>query len=114
MSIDTKRISLGVSALSVATVLAGAAVAAQQPTATMPLEPARERGTSVTPAYEGWYQNADGSYSLLLGYYNRNAGEALDLPVGPNNRIEPGGPDFGQPTHFLPRRQWGVFTITVP
>ena len=20
----------------------------------------------------------------------------------------------GQPTHFLPRRQWGVFTITVP
>src|SRR5262249_38972475 len=30
------------------------------------------------------------------------------------NRIEPGGPDQGQPTHFLPRRQWGVFTITVP
>src|SRR5262249_30907108 len=38
----------------------------------------------------------------------------FDIPVGPDNRIEPGGPDQGQPTHFLPRRQWGVFTITVP
>src|SRR5262249_8202998 len=31
-----------------------------------------------------------------------------------NNRIEPGGPDQGQPTHFLTGRQWGVFTVTVP
>src|SRR5207249_756926 len=38
----------------------------------------------------------------------------LDIPIGPGNRIEPGGPDYGQPTHFLPRRQWGVFTLTVP
>ena len=36
------------------------------------------------------------------------------MPVGPNNRIEPGGPDQGQPTHFLPGGKWGVFTITVP
>jgi hypothetical protein len=28
--------------------------------------------------------------------------------------MEPGGPDRGQPTHFLPRRQYGVFSITVP
>src|SRR5207245_197283 len=48
------------------------------------------------------------------GYYNRNRKEDLDIPVGPSNRIEPGGPDQGQPTHFLPGRQWGVFTITVP
>ncbi len=51
---------------------------------------------------------------LLVGYFNRNAKQTLDIPVGPNNRIEPGGPDLGQPTHFLPRRQWGVFTIVVP
>src|SRR5204862_6698155 len=38
----------------------------------------------------------------------------LDIPVGPNNHIDPGGPDQGQPTYFQPRRQWGVFTITVP
>jgi hypothetical protein len=34
--------------------------------------------------------------------------------VGPNNRIAPGGPDQGQPTHFLPGRQWGMFSVTVP
>ena len=85
-------------------------VAARQ----LPLEPVRETGQSVTGAYEGWYQNPDGTYSLLVGYFNRNQKEALDIPVGPNNRIEPGGPDRGQPTHFLPRRQWGVFVITVP
>ena len=80
----------------------------------LPLQPARESGQSITAAFEGWYQNSDGSYTLLLGYFNRNLKETLDIPVGPNNRIEPGGPDQGQPTHFLPRRQWGVFTIKVP
>jgi hypothetical protein len=38
----------------------------------------------------------------------------LDIPPGPHNRIEPGGADQGQPTHFLTGRQWGVFTLTVP
>src|SRR5947208_6160400 len=80
----------------------------------LPLEPAKDSGQSITGAYEGWYPNPDGSFSLLVGYFNRNQKETLDIPAGPNNRIEPGGPDQGQPTHFLPRRQWGVFTITVP
>ena len=82
--------------------------------AQLPLEPARESGQSVTPAYEGWFKNADGTISLLVGYYNRNRTQTLDIPVGPNNRIEPGGPDQGQPTHFLTHRQWGVFTVAVP
>src|SRR4030095_12521983 len=51
---------------------------------------------------------------LLVCYFNRNLKQVVDIPIGPNNRIEPGGPDFGQPTHFLSRRQWGVFTIPVP
>ncbi len=38
----------------------------------------------------------------------------LDIPIGPDNRIAPGGPDLGQPTHFLIRRQWGVFVVEVP
>ena len=76
--------------------------------------PIRERGTSVSGAFEGWYRNADGSVSLLVGYFNRNTKQELDIPVGPNSRIEPGGPDQGQPTHFLPLRQWGVFSIKVP
>jgi hypothetical protein len=80
----------------------------------LPLEPTRERGASVTGAFEGWYPNADGTFTLLVGYFNRNRTEILDIPIGPSNQIEPGGPDQGQPTHFLPRRQWGVFTITVP
>lgn len=80
----------------------------------LPLEPARERGSSITPAFEGWFTNKDGSFSILVGYFNRNQKQALDIPVGPNNRIEPGGPDMGQPTYFEPRRQWGVFTIRVP
>src|SRR6266852_9719280 len=73
-----------------------------------------DSGRSVTPAFEGWFANADGTYSILFGYFNRNMKQELVLPIGPGNKIEPGGPDQGQPTHFLTRRQWGVFTITVP
>jgi hypothetical protein len=78
------------------------------------MEPVHDSGQTVTGAFEGWFPNPDGSFSLLVGYFNRNLKEELDIPIGPNNRIEPGGPDHGQPTHFLSRRQWGVFTITVP
>lgn len=80
----------------------------------LPLEPRHDSGQGVTGAFEGWFKNQDGTFSLLFGYYNRNQKEDLDIPVGANNRIEPGGPDQGQPTHFLPGRQWGLFTITVP
>src|SRR6185369_16280830 len=80
----------------------------------LPIEPAREAGNSVTGAFEGWFKNPDGTFSLLLGYYNRNQKQEIDLPIGPNNHIEPGGPDRGQPTHFLPGRGWGLFTVKVP
>lgn len=78
------------------------------------VQPPHDAGQSVTGAYEGWFPNPDGTFSLLFGYLNRNYKEELDIPIGPENRIEPGGPDQGQPTHFLTRRQWGVFTVTVP
>jgi hypothetical protein len=81
---------------------------------TLPFEPVHDTGQGITGAFEGWFPNADGSFSLLVGYYNRNLKQTIEIPVGPDNRIEPGGPDRGQPTHFLPARQWGVFTITVP
>ena len=81
---------------------------------TLPLEPARDADASVTGAFEGWFKNADGTFSLLLGYYNRNQTQEVEIPIGPNNRIEPGGPDRGQPTHFMPGRGWGLFTVTVP
>jgi hypothetical protein len=77
-------------------------------------EPRRGSGASVTGAFEGWFYNPDGSRTFLVGYYNRNSQQTLDIPIGPNNRIEPGGPDMGQPTHFLPGRQWGMFTVPAP
>ena len=80
----------------------------------LPLEPPHDSGQSITGAFEGWFPNPDGSLNILVGYYNRNTKQEIDIPPGPNNRIEPGGPDQGQPTHFLPGRQWGMFTIRVP
>ena len=77
------------------------------------LEPLGTTGEAVYPAFEGWGPLKDGTSALLLGYFNRNK-EPIDIPIGPDNRIEPGGPDFGQPTHFHSGRQWGVFSIVVP
>ena len=71
-------------------------------------------GQSVNPAFEGWYPNDDGTFTLSFGYFNRNYAQALDIPVGAANRFEPGPADRGQPTHFLPRRRTGIFTVTVP
>ena len=81
--------------------------------AQMPLAPPSKGGLTVTPVYEGWYQNADGSFSLSFGYFNRNFEEVLEIPVGPDNYFEPGPANRGQPTHFQPRRHWGVFAINV-
>jgi hypothetical protein len=78
------------------------------------LQPPHDSGQSVTPAFEGWFQNSDGTYSILWGYFNRNFKQEVDVPVGSDNKIEPGEADQGQPTHFLTRRQWGVFVSTVP
>lgn len=94
-----------------AATLAGFGVSTAQQ---LPSAPAKAFGASITGAYEGWYDNPDGSHVFLVGYYNRNISTAMDIPIGPNNRIEPGGPDLGQPTHFLPGRHTGVFTVTVP
>ena len=71
-------------------------------------------GQSVSPAYEGWWPNDDGTFTLFFGYMNSNWLEEFDVPVGPNNSIEPSGPDQGQPTHFYPRRNPFLFTIRVP
>ena len=100
---------------SIGLLLAGcAAYLLAQPPAELPTAPLDNAGQDVTGAFEGWFKNPDGTFSLLVGYFNRNLKQELDIPIGANNHIDPGGPDQGQPTHFLPRRQWGVFTVTVP
>lgn len=72
-----------------------------------------DRGQDVSPTFDGWERNADGSYSFYFGYLNRNAAEKLDIEIGPDNSID-GGPDRGQPTHFYPGRQWWVVKVVVP
>lgn len=71
-------------------------------------------GSYVEPAYEGWRENEDGSFSFIFGYHNENWEEEPDLPVGENNYFEPGPTDRGQPTHFLPRRNRFTFEVVVP
>jgi hypothetical protein len=88
------------------------------------------RGQTVSPAYEGFEVNPDGSYNLVFGYMNRNWAEELDVPVGPDNYfslVDAGTlddlereaydareADKGQPTHFLPRRNRFTFKVRVP
>lgn len=105
MRLEALLVALGLSA-------AAAAQAVQQPIQPAPIPHASGQG--VTPSFEGWYKNSDGSFSLSFGYFNRNYRETPDIPVGAGNRFEPGPPDRGQPTHFLTRRQTGVFTVVVP
>jgi hypothetical protein len=109
MNIQGKFGRLAVAFVAVAC-MAGSAVLAQQ----LAMEPLKESGSNIYPAYEGWYKNDDGTFTLLIGYYNRNKKEVLDIPIGPENKIEPGGPDQGQPTHFEVGRGWGTIAIKVP
>jgi hypothetical protein len=70
-------------------------------------------GQNVAPEFEGWEHNSDGTYSMVFGYLNRNYEEELDIPVGPENTVTPGG-DRGQPEHFYARRQRFLFKVVVP
>lgn len=71
-------------------------------------------GQPVSPAFEGWEEDKDGTRYFVFGYMNKNWEEELDVPIGPANSFSPGEPDRGQPTHFLPRRNRFVFRVRVP
>ncbi|SVE22695.1 uncharacterized protein METZ01_LOCUS475549, partial [marine metagenome] len=45
--------------------------------AELPLPMTSSKGQTVTPSFEGWYQNPDGSYTLSFGYFNRNTEEVV-------------------------------------
>jgi hypothetical protein len=70
-------------------------------------------GQSIQPIFEGWTKTPDG-YQLWFGYLNRNHVEEIIVPIGASNRIEPGGPDRGQPTYFYTRFNRQLFSVTVP
>lgn len=112
-----RRVWVTLAGMCVALVVAdGVRVGAQQVPADTKAEAEipNARGQFVIPLFEGWYRNTDGTLNLSWGFLNRNYEEELLIPIGPDNRIEPGLADQGQPTHFVARRQWGVFTVVVP
>ena len=90
----------------------------------------RLRGEIVSPAYEGWWQNEDGSFTLFFGYMNSNWEQEFNVPIGPLNyftlteagglddleleALAPSTADQGQPAHFYPRRNPFLFTVDVP
>ena len=78
------------------------------------LSPSYTSGQPVSPAFEGWEQDADGSKYFVFGYMNKNWEEELDVEIGTANGFAPGDADRGQPTHFLPRRNRFVFRVAVP
>ena len=82
--------------------------------------PVRERGQPVIPIFEGWFPNPDGTITMSFSYFNLNSKEAVDVPFGPDNFIEPREFHGNQPTHFVPaslccnRRYLSAFTVNVP
>ena len=71
-------------------------------------------GQNIAPVFEGWEPNPDGSFNMVFGFFNRNCEEVLHIPIGPDNTMEPGWPDRGQPTRFFPRRGKFTFRVRVP
>lgn len=107
---------ISISAMVLASLVAFEPLAAQVPSGLQqPTYQLRHwNGQGLAPVYEGWDQNADGTYNMWFGYMNRNFEETLDIAVGPDNRFEPGPADRGQPTFFDTRRHKDVFRVVVP
>ena len=105
----TRNVRYGLG-FGLAMLAAGPLAAVQQ----IPLPPRSTSGLTVTPAFEGWYQNDDGTYSLSFGYFNRNSDEIIEIPVGSDNMIEPADLAQNQPTRFEEGRHWGTFAVRIP
>jgi len=95
------------------TILLGIAAAQNLPQTYIP-QTKFARGQNVVPSFDGWIRNADGTFTMVFGYFNRNLEEELVIPPGPDNKLEPGISDQGQPTYFLPRRHAWMFRVKVP
>lgn len=112
--------------IAIATLISPALFAGQ---GQRPLSPVPSAGNRVAPFFDGWYANPDGTVTFSFGYSNLNPGQ-VEIPLGPDNFIEPKMYDGRQPTSFSPDtpngdagggartdrlgRERGVFTVTVP
>jgi hypothetical protein len=121
--------------VAAAIVVGTSIVTAQNP---RPLAPMPPDGQYVAPIFEGWITNPDGSVTMSFGYFNANSRGIVEIPVGPDNFVEPKEFNGRQPTLFTTPpapargggdgaarggggggggrtdRQRGVFTVTVP
>jgi len=87
-----------------------------------PLTQRKASGSPVAPMFNGWIANEDGSVTMIFGFANQNREEIVDIPLGPNNFIEPAEFDGMQPTHFptysrggfVGIQERGAFAVTVP
>jgi hypothetical protein len=96
--------------------IAGHLIHAQNPSAPPTFIPDIKfaSGRSIVPYLEGWIKNPDESFDFVFGYLNRNTEQEPVIPPGPDNSVTPDGPDRGQPTYFLARRQPRIFRVRVP
>jgi hypothetical protein len=124
---NAKRIAsraLGAALLAAAQVGMGTSLEAQLPPhlRDYPLTSFHKSGDLVAPYFDGFYDNGDGTVTFSFGFLNRNTEESVDVPLGPNNFIEPAQFDGVQPTHFpvydrgglVGKRERGAFAVTVP
>lgn len=87
-----------------------------------PLATRSTDGEFVAPMFNGWVTNEDGSTTLIFGFANRNRTTDMDIPVGPNNKLEPAQFQGAQATHFpvynrggfVGIQERGAFGVTVP
>ena len=87
-----------------------------------PLTQRKAEGQAIAPMFNGWIAHEDGSVQMIFGFANLNRDEIVDIPLGPNNHIEPAQFDGVQPTHFptytrpgfVGIQERGVFAVTVP
>lgn len=87
-----------------------------------PLGTPAASGEAVAPMFNGWLKNEDGSTTMVFGFANQNREALVDVPLGPNNKLEPEQFQGAQPTHFpvynrggfVGIQERGAFAVTVP
>jgi hypothetical protein len=65
---------------------------------------------NITPILECVTDNGNGSYTAFFGYDNPNA-FPVNIPISGQNGFTPPPQDRGQPTTFIPGRQFFVFSV---
>lgn len=73
---------------------------------------AAQHGDDEKPLPEAeclWYDAGTSTWVALWGYDLEDDSPPVDVPIGSKNRFTPPPAGQGQPTHFEPRRHYGVF-----